>query len=347
VADRLKEVIDQAKEIAEQRKRALLVLFYPPTTPIGDPNLDQLYTVLTETNSLSRSSPLAGLDILLQTYGGNPHAAYRLAQLIREYTEHATFLIPEYAYSAGTLMCLGGNDILYGDLAVLSPMDVSLVTTSENALHPEDLYPDELSGDANVETVAIDYFIQVARNARVEIEREFRRRRWRNSKTDIESAMLCEMTRQIGVFKIAKYYREKDITREYARLLLETRMFAGARANKAAVIEKIIRYLVLEAPAHEFPIDINLSKDIGLKTDRMTEDLSKATRALATSLSAAARDGDKTLFVVTSGQRAPFFYYQPYASAPLADAGLELVGTDTKHNGRKRAGVARTGEAKP
>src|SRR3712207_8898917 len=41
--------------------------------------------------------------------------AYRLAQVVRDFTKEATFLVPEYAYSGGTLMCLAGNKILLGD----------------------------------------------------------------------------------------------------------------------------------------------------------------------------------------------------------------------------------------
>src|SRR3712207_3582478 len=101
-------------DVTSQRERPLLVLYYPHDVSIGEDQVKYLHSVLTQ-KGLRRSEPLDGLDVLLHTSGGEPTVAYRLAQVVRDFTKEATFLVPEYAYSGGTLMCLAGNKILLGD----------------------------------------------------------------------------------------------------------------------------------------------------------------------------------------------------------------------------------------
>jgi Serine dehydrogenase proteinase len=306
----LPAVLAATEAIARLRNKPLLVLFYPVYVQMSEENIEHLYLLLRDTAQLSRREPLAEIDVLLQTYGGDPLPAYRLAQLVYAYARSATYLIPEYAYSAGTLMCLGSSEILLGDLGVLSPIDITLLSSSSND-DTEGTFPDEVGTDPAVELTSISHFIRVARDARVEIEREFRRLGWRNSRTDVEGALLCEMTRQVGVLKIAKYYREQNITYEYARELLG-RMFGRTQAD-ARHIRSVLRYLVYEAPAHEFSLDIHLCRSIGLAVKPMNEELSAATCELTTILSrrAAARDDDLFPRRGDSESRRPFFYYQP------------------------------------
>jgi serine dehydrogenase proteinase len=212
----------------EIRKHPLLVLFYPSHASIEERYIRFLHGHLVKDGSLKKSQPLDELDVLLHTAGGDPSSAYRMAQVIYDFTKNANFLVPAYAYSAGTLMCLSAKKILLGDSAVLSPIDITLVPYIDK---PEgqsgsDMFPDEEINLSEVELVSIDYFIQVAKHARIEIEAGFRQRGWRHSKTDVESTLLCEMTRQLGVLNVAKYYREKNITQEYAKVLLAGYMFA-------------------------------------------------------------------------------------------------------------------------
>ena len=233
-------------------------------------------------NDLHRATPLENLDVLLHTTGGDPTAAYRMAQIIRDYAKHVTFIVPEYAYSAGTLLCLSSNSILLGDHAVLSPIDITLVIEGQGPEDNEDdRFPDE-STSGEVETVAIDYFIQVAKQARIELESAFRQRGWKSSRTDVENALLTEMTKQLGVLAIATYYREKNLTQEYAEVLL--RYMFGASRLSATKTKKILRELIAEAPSHNFPMDYHICESIGLKVYEMAEALSDASREITKNL---------------------------------------------------------------
>ncbi len=60
------------------------------------------------------------------TPGGDTLAAFGIARLIREFSEHFGVLIPEKCHSAGTLLALGANQIVMTQAATLSPIDPSV-----------------------------------------------------------------------------------------------------------------------------------------------------------------------------------------------------------------------------
>ena len=63
------------------------------------------------------------LDLFLFTKGGDVHTAIRLVQLVYEFTNYFSVLIPFKAYSAGTLIALGASEIIMTRMGELSPVD--------------------------------------------------------------------------------------------------------------------------------------------------------------------------------------------------------------------------------
>ena len=101
-------------------------------------------------SNITVESPLPECDVLVHTYGGDPIAAYKLAQTIHDFAQKAVYLVPEYAYSAGTLLCLSGNNIHLGHYAGLSPIDIS---------------------QEEVELASIDYFIEFTQACQKNIQK--------------------------------------------------------------------------------------------------------------------------------------------------------------------------------
>ena len=324
VTDESSDALSSAVEaVLSDRGRPLLVMYWAPLPDggINDLSLATTFKALTEVAQLSYDEPLNEMDVLIHTLGGEPTAAYRIAQLVRDFTKSAAFLVPVHAWSGGTLICLAADEILLGHHAVLSPIDITLSHNDGRA----DLFPDETESPRSVELVAIDNFIEVAKTARIEIEQEFRRRGWKSSSTSVESDMLCEMTRQLGVLNVAKYHREKNITQEYARELLQRRMGIPGTDR----IDNILRRLVVEAPAHEFPMDVHILKDIGLPVQRMPMELADKTRAVVHALDELARGGQ--ICQLVNRHHMPFIRYWPNDSSAATD-----VVPAEKTKGRKR-----------
>jgi hypothetical protein len=216
-------------------------------------------------------------------------------------------------------MCLAADEILLGDYAVLSPIDITLYLTRDDDEEHE-TFPDEEPGESEVELVAIDHFIQVAKQARIDIEMAFRQRGWKSSRTDVESNLLCEMTRQLGVLQIAKFYREKNVTQVYAEELLMRCMFSPGTITRSR-LDGIVRRLIVEAPAHEFPMDYHICRDVGLNVREMDEDLSDATRDLIRTMDRLAHQRLICLPIHPGAPRLPHFQFFAYNVAASKELG--------------------------
>lgn len=75
-------------------------------------------------------NPRSGRDkvlLVLVTWGGDIDAAYRIARYLREtYQENVTVLVPGLCKSAGTLICVGANELVIGESGELGPLDVQV-----------------------------------------------------------------------------------------------------------------------------------------------------------------------------------------------------------------------------
>jgi hypothetical protein len=72
--------------------------------------------------------------LLLYTRGGDTNAAWPIVNFLRAYVDEVVVLVPFFAHSAGTLICLGADQIYMTKLATLSPIDPSVA----NAFNPQD-----------------------------------------------------------------------------------------------------------------------------------------------------------------------------------------------------------------
>lgn len=61
--------------------------------------------------------------ILLTTPGGSLNPVSRMVTILRHHYTEVNFIIPNYAYSAGTIFCMSGDNILMNYASVLGPVD--------------------------------------------------------------------------------------------------------------------------------------------------------------------------------------------------------------------------------
>ena len=95
------------------------------------PIVDDLVTNFTKViEDLSKSSPSESLEknakkliIILTTIGGSAQAVERQVNIIRKHYEEVFFIIPDYAYSVGTIFCMSGDKIYMDYASVLGPID--------------------------------------------------------------------------------------------------------------------------------------------------------------------------------------------------------------------------------
>ena len=126
---------DRVKVIKEiEKKRGSRVITYITsdrrnlTTQLAQDSVRLIYRHLMKIDTVDK------IDLFLYTTGGNLMTPIRIVHLIREHCKAFEVLIPHRAMSAGTLLCLGADNIVMGSLGEISPVDPS----TANAFNPQD-----------------------------------------------------------------------------------------------------------------------------------------------------------------------------------------------------------------
>lgn len=74
------------------------------------------------------------IALLLYTRGGDSNVPWPVVNFIRAYARTVVVLVPFCAHSAGTLVCLGADQVYMSKIGTLSPIDPSVA----NAFNPQD-----------------------------------------------------------------------------------------------------------------------------------------------------------------------------------------------------------------
>ena len=61
--------------------------------------------------------------IILTTGGGSANTVEIFVNVLRKHYKEVNFIVPDYAYSAGTIFCMSGDNILMDYFSVLGPID--------------------------------------------------------------------------------------------------------------------------------------------------------------------------------------------------------------------------------
>ncbi len=277
----LERVDTSALNISTNRQKSLLVLYYPEDSEIKVEDVDDIYNELRRGFGISN---IDDIDILLHTNGGDPNAAYKIIQLVRSFTNKVSILVPSHAYSAGSLICLGTDKILLATFAALSPIDIHIILEEDEG--------------NNIELIAIDKYIEFVKLSKKTIENA-------GMKTNLEDALLVEMVKQVGAINIGTYFRERELTKYYAEVLLSDYMLKDT-PDKNKIIDHIIDMMVFKFPSHEFEVDYNIGKKIGLIIEKMPIDLSDKTKLLIKSLEDAMRC-ERICRYIGDDYRLPYF----------------------------------------
>lgn len=63
------------------------------------------------------------LYVILTTRGGSAEMVERYVNILRHHYQEVSFIVPDYAYSAGTIFCMSGDNIFMDYSSVLGPID--------------------------------------------------------------------------------------------------------------------------------------------------------------------------------------------------------------------------------
>jgi len=119
--------------------RGTKVLVYVTSTR---PNLesplamDVLPIIYRHLATMGDAALAGGIDVLIHTNGGEGIVPWRLLQLLRSFSGRVSVLVPHLAYSGGTLMALGADEVVMHRMGTLGPIDPT-VNSWFNPPHPD------------------------------------------------------------------------------------------------------------------------------------------------------------------------------------------------------------------
>jgi len=79
--------------------------------------------VLHVIEDLKENSENDRIHIILTTNGGDAITVERLVNILRNHYNEVNFIVPDYAYSAGTIFCMSGDKIYMDYFSILGPID--------------------------------------------------------------------------------------------------------------------------------------------------------------------------------------------------------------------------------
>jgi len=87
---------------------------------IVEGNIYDIHKLIVE---LAEEKKHKSLVIILTTPGGSILAVERFVNLLRHHYEKINFIVPDYAYSAGTIFCMSGDELYMNYYSVVGPID--------------------------------------------------------------------------------------------------------------------------------------------------------------------------------------------------------------------------------
>lgn len=161
------------------------------------------------------------LTVVLETTGGYVEVTERIVDVFRKHYKIVDFVVPNYAYSAGTILCMSGDNIFMDYFSVLGPIDPQVEGQNGNFV-PATGYLEkydelvEKSRDGTITSAEVNYMI---------------------AKFDAAELYAIDQARKQSVTLIKKWlvkYKFKDWKKTKTNSMLVTKKMKEERAEKIA-----------------------------------------------------------------------------------------------------------------
>lgn len=140
----LNDRIELYKRLEEIRERPLIV-YMTSQRPNAQAKMasDVIPMFIEQIQKLP--SKTKSVDLLLESSGGDGLVAWRIMSLLRAKVKKVNVIIPYSAFSAATMLALGGNEIVMGKYGCLGPIDPQITVIKKDGAKQEFAYEDIIS----------------------------------------------------------------------------------------------------------------------------------------------------------------------------------------------------------
>lgn len=111
------------KKLSGKFSGADVIVFRAPLAPGIDDHIRNYIEDMKQKDATKKK-----LCVLVETYGGYVEIVERIYSVFRKHYDEVIFIVPNYAYSAGTVLVLSGDEIYMDSYSVLGPIDPQFET---------------------------------------------------------------------------------------------------------------------------------------------------------------------------------------------------------------------------
>lgn len=191
-----------------EKMRNSRIITYISYSPMDDSILIPLYKQLCSIGKTER------IDLFLNSYGGAVDTPYKIVNLLREFCDYFSVIIPFVAKSAATMIAIGADEIVMGPISELGPIDPMV-------RHP-------IYNDLWVPVQSIRLCI------------DFMENKLSQSKDErITSTVLGHISDKLDPWIVGDYEKSIKASYQYAEALLEKNMFKTSK-DRAKSVTKIM-----------------------------------------------------------------------------------------------------------
>lgn len=189
--------------------------------------------------------------VAVLTYGGDPHAGYRIARALHHNYEtgQISLLVPDLCKSAGTLICIGAQELVIADEGELGPLDVQVAKPDEMFASGSGL--DIMRGLTNlrfgVKESFRDYLLEI------------------NAGSGVSTKMAAEVATKLAVGTFEPVFAQIDPIRlgEMEAALSIANAYGKRLADKSKNLKPgALARLVNSYPSHSFVIDRKEAREL-------------------------------------------------------------------------------------
>jgi hypothetical protein len=233
--------VERIKAIQKLRGGTKVVVYYSIDT-LSQNDSEILFDLLQSVGKQKR------LDLFLLSPGGFADPAFKMATMCRDFAEEKFgVIIPHYAKSAATLLCLGSDELVMGTASEIGPTD------------PRIEIKDEYGRKINVSATSVEDALKVLEEY---------------TKGDpVKSLKYMPLLEKINLNTLGEYRRALSSSKQYAEELLKT----GGLLKDKKRFKAIATKLATKYYSHGYPIRSDVaSNELGFNTINPDKELWQA-----------------------------------------------------------------------
>lgn len=250
------EAIKLAQSLEKRRASKVFAFIRPRAIP--SELADQIY-------ERYRGLPqVETLDILLHSPGGDIDCTYQLVKLLRGFSTKVRVLVPDYAKSAATFLCLGADEICMGKMAELGPLDAQIPDPRKSGefMSALDAFKAlEYLRQYAMETLDLTVKMVLARSTMNVNEALSEARQF-------VSIIMSPLYQQVRPLDLGEYSRILAVGQEYGRRVMSRYSYRNKTEDE---VNNILQRIIWAYPSHGFVIDYDEAKELGLNVTLLDE----------------------------------------------------------------------------